>query len=885
MAPQPTLLHTKLSRPAPAEAVVPRLRAWELLERGARGPLTLVSAPAGYGKTSLVAGWLEIQEQPAGWLSLDAADADLRRFLRHLVAALRTAVPDACPQTLALLDSAAPASDPAVCLANELAAIDEDFVLVLDDFHLVGGSEVPDLVTALLRHPPASMHVVVVARGDPSLPLAALRARGHLTEIRREALRFDEAETLSLFEQLAGVRLDAASLSHLERELEGWVVGLRLACLALRSQQDASAFVSRLRGGLPAIQDYLIEEVLAGLSGIARERLLFLSILDRFCAPLCEALWETSDEGQDILERIEKDGLFLVPLDAERHWYRYHHVFQDLLRRELHRQLDPEAIAALHARAGRWLAQAGLIEEALHHALEAGDSAFAAHVVTSHRHILMNREEWHRLLAWCETLPPEVVEGDAALCLAQAWALHFVMRLGEARRVLARGEHLISERDDAALRAEAHALRAIESFTAGNARQTKRHAECALEGLSDSAACLRGYTCATLAWAHQADGDALLGVEKLSRDLETHRFLGVAYHARVLLGSCMLHFREGDIRSVLPAANRLLELGLEHRLPESTVYGRAFLGWSHLLRDELDAAREHLEAAVRDRHVARRRWFSNCAYALSLCLRAQAHANAAREVAELVVRFALDTETGDMLVEARAFEAELALREGRMAEARGRLAALRRVAIQQFPYFYVPRLTLAKIRLAEGTPDGRVEAVTLLGELRNEFDASFDKRHLVDVLAVEALARDAGAQRAEALASVQRALELGEPGGAVLPFADLGAPMASLLARLPGAISGTDYVCRIRGAIDRAAPSVGAEGDGVLVERLSGREQDVLRLLALRLRDKEIAERLCIAPGTVKSHVKRLYRKLDVADRRHAVTRAREIGLLEPEPR
>ena len=493
----------------------------------------------------------------------------------------------------------------------------------------------------------------------------------------------------------------------------------------------------------------------------------------------------------------------------------------------------------------------------------------------------MNQEDWQRLKRLVEMiLPTAIIDSDARLLIAKAWAYHYFFRLDEARSLLAKAQDRcgkLKSPEGKTLRAEIEALRSLDFYVAGEAPYASDAAERAVRDLSPDAACMRGFAVAVKAWTQQVSGESRRALDFLAHELESHRSLEAAFHTRALAGFALVHFKDGDLIAVLPPANRLLELGQQHDLSESTLLGRAFLGWSHYLRNELGAAEPHLRAVVRDRVFVRRVWFSHCAFALALTYEAQNRAADARQLVEVVIRHAIALELPDVLEEARAFQAELALRHGRSAEALDWARTFQPDQPILFPYFYIPQTTFAKVQLAQGTPESLKRAEANLRSLYDTLHASNDRRRQADVLALQALCHDALGEESEAFQKLNKALALTEAGGAVRPFADLGIPMASLLERLPGPAAGEEHMKRIFDAFDVvSSPSTAREFE----QALTNREQDVLELLVKRLRDKEIAQELVISTGTVKSHLKGLYHKLGVNGRREAVFKARDLGLL-----
>jgi LuxR family maltose regulon positive regulatory protein len=444
------ILQTKLHRPRGTADLVLRRRLHERLDAGLAGPATLVSAPAGYGKSTLVSQWVEQRPEPCAWLSLDGPDGSLRTFLAYLTAAIRTAIPGACAETSEFLR--APDLPPlgvlARCLGNEIDAIETRFILVLDDFQNVSDPAVHELLGGLLRHPPRSLHLVLISRRDPPLPLAKLRAEGRLAEIRLRDLAFSDAETRAILERSANVRVGADALAKLQAALEGWAVGVRLVALCLRGERDPDGFLANLKGGLPFVQDYLIHEVLDAQPPALRDWLLRTSILHRFCAPLCDAVCGSDSQaepapldGAAFVRSVVERGLFAIPLDARGEWYRYHHSFRQVLRARLGRQ-GAASVAALEARARRWFEGHDLIDEAIEHALAAGDAIGAAEIVERNCDRALDSDHWRRLEGWLERLPEAIRCERPGLLVSGAWIAVSAFRMRELSALLERAKQL-----------------------------------------------------------------------------------------------------------------------------------------------------------------------------------------------------------------------------------------------------------------------------------------------------------------------------------------------------------------------------------------------------------------------------------------------------------
>ena len=421
--PSSPLLQTKLHRPPVIAETVHRKRLHEVMDRALGLPLTLVSAPAGYGKSTLVSHWAESLDEPCAWLSLDPGDSDLKVFVSYVLAAIETVVPDACPETRALAMSNNPVPVPVLggSLVNELDALDSPLVLVLDDYHRIEPeSTVHEFLWFVLEHPPRSLRLVLATRSDPPFAIGSLRGRGRLTEVRLRDLQFTASETSEYLERSSGVKASEEALANLEKQTEGWIVALRLVSIYLRHADDPEALLKRLHGGIRHTREYLLEEVLDQLPARTRDCMLKTSVLDRFCPELCDAVAaptagseEPAYDGFQFIQALTTGNLFTIPLDVQGRWFRYHHLFQEMLRDQLQARTPPGEIAALHLRASAWFEGEGLIEEALKHALSAEDIDRVVQIVARHRHPTLNADRWYVLENWLSLVPETVVQQHA----------------------------------------------------------------------------------------------------------------------------------------------------------------------------------------------------------------------------------------------------------------------------------------------------------------------------------------------------------------------------------------------------------------------------------------------------------------------------------------
>lgn len=913
------ILHTKLHRPGIGPNLERRTSLLERLERNSHRPLTLISAPAGYGKTSLASMWLQTSDCASAWVSLDERDDDLLTFTTYLVTAVRGAVPTLQRKTQALLQ--APGTPSASTLArylmNDLQQITDRFILALDDIHLVRQQAIFDLLAELLRHPLPSMHLVLIGRRDPALPIASLRARGQVTEIRARDLQFTPSETAHLLGQMLDRDIDDQIAAEWTEKTEGWVTALQLAALSLHHRDRTNDLRVGITGSAQHLKEYLLDDVLAHLPPAKKEWLIKASLLDRFCAPLCEAACGSQSDsaagttdltGQEFVRWLQDDNLFLVTLDDEGRWFRFHHLFQALLQHLLQEQLTSDEIAGVHLRASAWCAENGLVDEAIQHALAAKDTPVAVQLVERHRYALMVAEQWRRLDRWLKLLPAEAVARSALLSNARAF---LSMHRGEEKVLLASQrqaelllatipteaeEHKIAE-------AELAVLHAVRDYYSGQATRATASARRGLELLPPQALHVRAMAMAVIVTSLQMGGDLEQGV-RIMREALADPGWPAGLRTKLLHFLSEAYMMDGDLSGVLDAGSECLRIAEGLRLLESVSYGRYNMGTGHYLRNELDLAEPYLLALLEERASSVPVYVAFGVFALALIYQAQGRGSEATQVVETISAYLEETEHRVALAIAEAFRVELAIRQGKLAEARRLSRGLHFDIRPPRWYFYVPQLTQYKLLLAEGTPESLADARIRLAVL----DASMrtlNRNHVrIDVLALQALVCNALGEEATALETLGGALELAEPGGFVRNFVDLGPPMASLLARLQCQHTASHsaiapYLAQILAAFpapeqDSPRPEGRASAETGPSRRASGasppptspaepltkREAEILTLLATVLSPHEMAGEMFVSMVTIRTHIRNIYSKLDVHSRFEAVQRARELGLL-----
>jgi LuxR family maltose regulon positive regulatory protein len=859
--------------------------------------LLLVSAPAGYGKTTALSQWLDECPYPCAWLSLDAADSDLSIFLTYLTAAIQTVYPDACPETSSLLQSyqMPPRKYLESTLSNELADLPDKLVLVLDDFHSIEGETVPKLVTALLDHLPPRMCLAIASRQDPDLPLNHLRASGEMVELRMADLCFALDEAQAFLEQTVGTGLSDEIVEMLEQRTEGWIVGLRLAALSLRSAKDPVLFVKSFQAsGHRYVMEYLLDEVLSQQPPAIQGFLLQTSILDRFCVPLCDAVLDRQD-NQAILKELDQANLFLVPLDFEGKWYRYHHLFQELLAHRLQTQMTGDEIASLHTKASAWFAGNEFVEEAMSHALAAGDVTGAARLVEEHYRHTVNRGQWARLKRWMELLPDNIIMQRPGLLLARCWCLHREFKLPatvplfESAAVFLETPEPnpdldLTEEEQHTLLGEIYGLRSQVLYFLGQFEPSVMFADQSLAQLPETFP--YGRSGALLYWALHCHALGR-GKEATSRLYQVIRAEPEVspFTMHLYNGLCYIHRSTADFPRLSQVGQDYLIAAQKADLSESVAFAHYQLGILHYEWNELETARHHFETVVNLRYYAHELSYHSSLQGLALVYLAQNQLEKVQDTIAAAHEFAQQTESHLLLAGSRSFQARLLLLQGDLARAdRESQAAYTGSQLEPMLLFEIPALTRAKVLVARATSESLQQATILLDELLAHAKNTHFVWREIEIGALQALVLAKQGHTGEALSCLEQVVTLARPGWLVRTFVDLGSPLADLLRQLVNQGVAVEYLNQVLAIFD-PQPKIryfakNMQATSGIVEPLTERELEVLVLLGKRLTNQEIAEQLVISPKTVKRHASNIYQKLNVRNRSQAAAKARSLRIL-----
>jgi LuxR family maltose regulon positive regulatory protein len=882
--------------------MVPRPRLTPRLAPALALPLTLVSAPAGYGKSTMISAWLESVDFPSAWLTLDEQDNDLGDFLRYLVAAVQNIFPNPTPETQALVRAAIlpPISVIAKSLINELDRIEQPFILVLDDYQLIESQSIHDLLNELLLHPPRSLRLVLSARMDPPLSLVTLRARGQMVEIRSQDLRFNREETLTLFQKMVGKSVDRAVISQTEARTEGWVSGLRLAALAMRHRIGWDSFQGDVPINNRYVSEYFVSEILTKQAATMADAMLTTSILERFCADLCADIYLHSVElpgselagsdfdGSTFLKWLQDSNLFVIPLDDQHEWFRYHHLFRDFLQQELVRRIGLGGIGKLHAAAGRWYARKGWVDEALEHLLAAGEIDAAIRLVEQHRYRMLNNTQWPLLERRLRQFPLEVIENSAVLWMIKIWLVYHHGQWAEIPALVEHLTALVEQGTDPeladSLDGEISVLRSLIAFQAGNAQEAISHARRALRTLPPELWVVRILARTFLGTSLLRVGDLTGGNQAYYGAFEEEKVKHRRFKATILMTACNFHWLTADLQSMSMAAEQSIALCQETEFLQILGHGQYNLGRVRYQWDDLPAAEDLFAEVVSRPYHNYGIPYTNSVCGLAMTYQALGRGAEASKVTEEGIAFLLQTGNTTQLPLVLASQAELALRQGRLPFARQWAEKFDPPPPLAPMYgFLAPHLTLVKVWLAQNTPTSQRKAAKLLDEIVEYLQANHNTRFLIEALALQAMLWEATGERPAALSASERALRLAQTGGFIRLFVDLGPEIEALLSRLRGDKELDGYVERIRSAFPGSRGVVGSMSQDKLPEPLTNRELQVLELLRDRLTNKEIAAQLVISPGTVKGHTIHIYQKLEVKGRRQAVEKANSLGLLPGE--
>ena len=920
------ILVTKFFVPPLRKGMIERQGLINRMNDGLDRKLTLISAPAGFGKTTLISLWIENlrQEQAEqgescrfAWLSLDEADNDLIHFLNYFILAIKQSQKDNNGYgdgALTLLQSSPSpsASSILIPLINETAAVHEKIIFVLDDFHMIEEQSIHQAMIFLIDNLPPQLHLVIATRQDPFLSLSRLRAQNQLTELRAADLRFSPAETADFLNRVMGLNLSAQDISDLEMRTEGWIAGLQLAAISMQRHEDRRGFIRSFSGGHRLVLDFLIEEVLSQQTEAIQAFLMYTSILNQFSAPLCNFL-TNQDNSQEIIEMLERSNMFIIPLDNERKWYRYHHLFADLLNQRL-RQSQPEKYLALHTKASEWYFENRMYNQAIDHALRGNEYDRSAHLIADQIDGLWKRGEHEKLRNWLDVLPHHILIDFPLLGAVHAY-YHFTKGQNEAgQQLLDQVEKKINDnqsedvnnlqidRTDSQaphnnhIRGRIFVLQSLIDSNFGNVQGMINHATKALEHLPEDDLTWRNITLFALGDAYSFQGDMDASWKTRSEAVKACEAVGDPYYIIMANLKLSTTYRElGELDKTIDICQAQIKTGEKFGLETNSSIGYLMTLWGEILaeKNDLPAAIKLVRKGVKITEHGSNIMIIGFAYLnLMRVLLSSEDLASAEEIISKVKNLAAQTTIPTWL------PGQMAIWQARVWLKQGKREAAHDWAIEQgfissagihlpdefhfhsmFAYIISARILLAMDRFKD--------ALKLLEHLSK---AARDNRRissLIEIMLLQALAFKAVDEDQHAMNTLAEAIHYAEPKGFIRIFVDEGQPMAQMLYDSLNHGTRSEYVQQLLSAFpgqdpgqDRASVSQGNQSE--LVEPLSDREIEVLRLVAKGLTNQVIAQRLYLSIHTIKTHTRNIYGKLGVNNRTQAVNKARTLGILPP---
>ncbi len=879
------LLATKLYVPDPGSTLVERAPLIEKLESGFQSKLTLLSAPAGFGKTTLLSQWISQHRSCTAWLSLDKADADPVMFVQYLIAALCSVVPDIGREALGSLHSEPlPVDLIFASLVNEIAELPDTLLLVLDDYHLIENETIHTITRFLIEHSPPQFQLIIATRVDPPFPLAKWRVRNEINEVRIADLCFNRPEISLFLSRIVDLELSDHEISVLENRTEGWIAGLQLAALSLQKCGDIPSFIRGFAGTDRHIVDYLAEEVLQRQPDHIQRFLLQTSVLDQMSSELCDYLTERND-SRKILTNLDNDNLFTIPLDNTRSWYRYHHLFADLLNQRL-QQTDLGSLSHLHNRASKWYEKNNMVDSAIDHALVACDYDRAAVLISNLSDTAWEFERKSRLIQWFEILPEEYIHERPNLCFFSAWVLVENGHPGAAETRLKIVEDLINSGSKSLstqeLQGKIAAMRALMATSRGNAKEITRLSEQALELLPEEAPSWRTSSYCTLGVAQTIQGDLFSAISAFSQARKISGEAGIVH--QYLKASFWLIVRlkyAGQMPRAFEICQEIRTIVKENGTENSVAGGAVQMMHGDLLYElnQLDEAarsmREDLHIAETCHDVAHTGW---CYYGLMRVLTAQNDISGAKEFIDRVEKLKISS---DMLLWVsqltESFKARVWLQKGEHSKVANWLVKNKINAQSQPPtaLHEIGYIILARYLIVNNTID---DALPLLDRLLQSQEKGGQILAQIETLLVKAQGLLKQGDVQQALQMTHQAILLAEPGGYIRVFVNEGQPVIDLLGKLlPEKNIPRQFVKKL---LTESQLSKHVTVASNMAEQLSEREIEVLRCIAAGLSSKKITEELFISMSTVKTHLRNIYSKLGVNSRTQALAEARKKELV-----
>jgi len=901
---QEQILRTKLYKPRVEDHYVIRQTIIDQLEENRHNPLTLVVAATGYGKSVTISQWLDQTNAEHCWISLDEEFNNVHTYFLYLVYAIRSVFPDALSILYDLLQGPEMPHAKVLInfLINGLVEIDQEIIVVLDDYHVIENKQIHEVINSLLKNSNPKLHLVIISRRDPPLNLSMLHTFGDINKVRMAGLSFKRDEVISLAKKILKIQISEKMAERLVEKTEGWIVGLQMALMHMANSRDLDKAIEELKSDQQYFDQYLYNQILLQQPQPARKLLLIASILDQFNRELLEALLKGElekisypDETQ--FDKLVHSILFIIPLDAEGRWFRFHHFFRDFLSKQLEKEHTKEQILDYRKKASLHFEKRQLSEQAIRHAVKSDDVNRIVQIFEGYKHKLLDTDQFARLENWLKSVPETIVDTQPEILLTRAFLHDTKANYTAMQNDLVLAESFLrglsaDHKKFSHLWGEYYAIRSCLSYITGNTEETLNNSKEALNLFSQKATYLRDFALAYRSLALQCNGK-FKEVKKLLKKSFDDTSPASNGRMRVLIIISLVHAFEGSLQEILNTALQYRKISLEKKFYVSFTYAIYYIGAVYYLRNELCKAAEYIDEIKDYYYAGRPYWILYSLFTLGFALHAQGKMSQLEMLLHKLYKIVEDYDNQNLINFVNAFEIELAIRQNKLAEA-WRLS--QNADFENYPpaifYFYFPQLTQIRLLMSSDEPEKLADAGRRLKQLIEFGHLTHRKNLLIQALPLHALIyRDAGDEES-AGKILEEALTLGKPGGHIRNFLDLGTPMQKLIKTLYRKKPDDVYLASIDKAFEEEKTLLRKimikESDILLIspaaeiEKITRREVQLLQLIADGYQNKEIAGKLHLAPDTIKKSLYRLYQKLNVHNRASAISKATQMGLIRP---
>ena len=896
------MLQTKLYRPPINDDYLYRDHLIDLLNQNKDRPFSLVCAPSGYGKSMLISSWLENCECHYIWLSLSDDENDFRTFLENILFSINSVFPDSLENFAALLKGPElpPIKIIAETLINDLDDITKDFVLVLDDFHLINNQQINELIDKVLKYPTQNMHLVIISRRDPSINLSSLRSHGRMNEVRMRDLSFNTTEVSELFKKLSPLKLNDKSISSIHEKTEGWVTGLRLILLTLHDANDVDKLLKNLEKGFFNISEFLMEEVIRKQPIEIQNTLLSSSILDRLSADLITEVCfpdnnKLENRGEEFINWLINSNLFLIPLDLQNHWFRYHHLFQDILLEQFKNTTNPEKIKTIHARASNWFEQNGFMDQAIHHAHIVGDLDKIVSIIEKYRNDALNNDKWHILERWLLAVPFEVQQQKPILLLTQAWISYQQTKIDEVVGVLERLDTLAKDiAFSKEMLGEFALFKGIIAYFSAQEEESKEYLEEACENLKDDIGVILGEAELFYAVVLQMCGETEKGIQFLNQCLLKAKPSDIMYLSRITSGYVYMYMLEGDYTKAEVAGIRFDKIAEKCQSQFVLAWSKLLLGAIYFNKFDLEKAVSYFKSGLKNRYISDMSISVNAYIGLTFSFQLLQRKDEANNALEKLLEFVEEMNNNVFMPAVLSCQAWMDLQNGKLSSAISWAHSTEPPLdpLSLFVWLDRPLITKARILIEENTKKSLTVAVDLLLQTLQLVQSVNYTCHFIDLYILLSIAYQKQGDKDNSIAMFTKAVLLGESQRIIRPFMETKELITdqfmimkekniarAFIEELSSILENTNYHGE-EVAKKATKEKLKDTFKGFKIQKLTSREKEIIELVAKGYRNKEIADKLFISLDGVKKHIYRTYQKLHVKNRVELINLTKEQGLI-----